>query len=41
MAEAHKANILPLTDPYPSLENVLSLKALPGDIVNLESTILS
>jgi hypothetical protein len=41
MADAHNAKILPLTEPYPSLENVLSLKALPGDIENLESTIRS
>jgi len=41
IADAHKAKILPLIDPFPSFENVLSLNCLPGDIENFESTILS
>lgn len=41
MAEAHREKILPRTLPYPSFENVLSLKILPGDIENLESTIVN
>jgi hypothetical protein len=40
MAEAQSAKILPLMDPFPRLEKVLSLKCLPGLIENLESTIL-
>lgn len=40
MADALRAKILPLIEPVLSLEKVLSLNALPGDMENLESTTL-